>query len=142
MAKRRTRAKQGGGEREARASSVGLAVPDEGLPVIIIDLVPELTLADSQAVRELVRRQIEALAGRAFTILMDTRAVQSVEEGSLAQLQQVEMEAAGLGLERVAHVVRFPEMQERLAAIYRDLGYPNLYGTFTDRGAAFRFLHG
>jgi hypothetical protein len=124
------------------ASGVRLSVGEHGPAIIHIDLDSALTLVGCKQIRASVAEQVEALEGRPFAILMDTRNVTSVEDGALDELQGLEKDSAGLGLERVAHVVRFAELKGKLDEEYRQMGYPNLIGTFTDASAALIFLRG
>lgn len=127
---------------EQATGPVTLAIDENGPAVIQIDLAAELTLELSQQVRSDVQSRVSELSGRPFALLMDTRQVTKVEDGALQELEALEKDAAGQGLERIAHVVRFPEMKEKLAEQYQSLGYPDLIGTFTDTDEALQFLRG
>ena len=113
-----------------------------GLPVIAIELGPELTGDNVIPLVEGVTAQAAKLEGRPFTMLMDTRQVKKASEEALGALQSLEMELAGKGVERIAHVVRFKDMAAKLAKTYEEIGYPDLYGTFTELNPAHAFLAG
>lgn len=115
---------------------------NEGLAVISITLGAELTPDNLKAMVEGVIELADRFEGSPFTVMMDTRPVKKASREALDALQALEMELAGKGVERIAHLVRFPEMAPKLKKTYADLGYPDLYGTFTDVGPAHKFLEG
>ena len=122
--------------------AVRLIRSGDGPAVVDIDLAAQLDVAKAEQVARAVRAEVDALAGRPFMLLLDTRKVTQASGDALQLLQGLEMDLAGLGLERIAHVVRFAGMVDTLKKEYRELGYPDLIGTFTDREQAMAFLAG
>ncbi len=122
--------------------SLTLEQPGEGCPVLHIALGAALTPDNLGPLLDEVTARAAAFEGRPFAMMMDTRQVTSADQAALDKLQALEMELAGKGVERIAHVVRAPEMAAQLQKTYDELGYPDLYGTFTDPVPARTFLAG
>ncbi|MBL8918233.1 MAG: hypothetical protein JNJ54_05195 [Myxococcaceae bacterium] len=121
---------------------VKLEQQDAGLAFVSIRLEGDLTAAAANPVTAAVKAQVEKLAGRPFGMLFDLRDVTSCDDGGAGAMQQIEMSAAGTGLEVVAHLVKQKELVKAAREATKEVGAEKLYGTFDDESAARRFASG
>lgn len=89
-----------------------------------------------------VAARVEKLTGRPFGLLMDLRQVTACDDAGGLAMKQLEMGAAGKGLEVVAHLVKQKELVTSARAATKEVGAEKLYGTFDDESAARRFASG
>lgn len=122
--------------------TVKLEQQDAGLAFLNVKLEGDLTAGVATGVVTEVKSQVERLAGRPFGLLFDLRSVTSCDEGGATAMQQIEMNAAGQGLEVVAHLVKQKELVTAARAATREVGAEKLFGTFDDEVEARRFASG
>lgn len=122
--------------------TVKLEQQDAGLAFLSIKLEGDLTASAASPITADVKTQVERLEGRPFGMLFDLRNVTSCDDGGAGAMQQIEMSAAGSGLEVVAHLVKQKELVKAAREATKEVGAEKLYGTFDDETAARRFASG
>lgn len=115
---------------------------ESGLAFLNIRLEGDLTAAASAPIGADVAKRVESLEGRPFGLLFDLRAVTSCDDGGAGAMQQIEMGAAGKGLEVVAHLVKQQGLVGAAMKDSKEAGAEKFYGTFDDETAARRFASG
>lgn len=115
---------------------------EQGLAFINIRLEGDLTAAAAAPLGADVAKRVEDLEGRPFGLLFDLRAVTSCDDSGAGAMQQIELGAAGKGLEMVAHLVKQKELVTAAKQASKDAGAEKIYGTFDDETAARRFASG
>ena len=122
--------------------SVKLDQVDPGLAFLNVHLEGPLDAKTAATVASEVGLKIGALAGRPFGLLMDLRQVTACDDAGAGVMKDIEMGAAGKGLEVVAHLVKQKEILVEARAATLEVGAENMFGTFDDEAAARRFASG
>ena len=86
--------------------------------------------------------RILSLSGRPFGLLMDLRQVTACDDAGAGVMKNIELGAAGKGLEVVAHLVTQKDVVVQARAATREAGGEKMFGTFDDEVAARRFASG
>src|SRR5689334_14268530 len=96
--------------------SVKLDQVPPGIAFVNVHLEGPLDAKNAGAVATQVSTKVKALAGRPFGLLVDLRGVTSCDEAGAGVMKNVELGAAGKGLEVVAHLVKHPDLVREAGA--------------------------
>ena len=122
--------------------TVKLDQVDPGLAFLNVHLEGPLDAKTAQVVAADVTLRILSLSGRPFGLLMDLREVTACDDAGAGVMKNIEMGAAGKGLEVIAHLVKQKEVLVQARAATLEVGAENMFGTFDDEAAARRFASG
>ncbi|MBS1150252.1 MAG: hypothetical protein H6Q89_1950 [Myxococcaceae bacterium] len=122
--------------------TVKLDQVDPGLAFLNVHLEGPLDAKTAQTVATEVATRIDKLSGRPFGLLVDLRGVTGCDDAGAGVMKEIEMGAAGKGLEVVAHLVKQKEVVTQARAQTLEVGAENMFGTFDDEAAARRFASG
>jgi anti-anti-sigma regulatory factor len=122
--------------------TVKLDQVDPGLAFLNVHLEGPIDAKTAQTVAADVATRIDTLSGRPFGLLMDLRQVTACDDAGAGVMKDIEMGAAGKGLDVVAHLVKQKEVVVQARAATLEVGAENMFGTFDDEAAARRFASG
>ncbi len=89
-----------------------------------------------------VAARVDTLMGRPFGLLMDLRQVTACDDAGGAAMKQIELGAAGKGLEVIAHLVKQKELAAQANALAKEDNMQDMFKTFDDEAAARQFASG
>ena len=115
-------------------------IPGGGTPILQVRCGPRLKTSDVRRLSAELKLCVQGFAGRAFSLLLDTRRIKETTKEALELLKRLQKWALGRGMVRLAHVVRFPAMAGKLQASYRHRGLTAIIDAFTEVTRAQQFL--
>ncbi len=121
---------------------VKVELAERGWPFLNIHVEGELDVPRALKVASDVTDKLKRLIGRPFGMLIDVRKVIACDDDAASVMQNIEMNAAGLGLEAVAHLVKQKPLAQRAQAEVRAIGAQNIIGTFDNETRARHFASG
>lgn len=113
-----------------------------GIAFLNVHLEGPLDAKTAPGVASEVASKVEKMSGRPFGLLMDLRGVTACDDAGAGVMKDIEMGAAGKGLEVVAHLVKGKELLSQARAAMKELDAQDMFGTFDDEAAARRFASG
>lgn len=122
--------------------SVSVDRVDAGFPFLNIHVEGPLDVPRALIVATDVTAKLKPMLGHPFGLLIDVRQVTECDAEAASVMQGIEMNAAGLGLEKVAHLVAQSALAEQAQAEVKEVGAARLIGTFDDEEAARQFASG
>lgn len=115
---------------------------EPGMPFLNVHVEGPLDAPHALTVASDVSSQLKRLVGRPFGLLIDVRKVTSCDDAGASVMQNIEMNAAGLGLEAVAHLVKQKGLAQQAQTEIKDVGAEKLIGTFDNEAMARLFASG
>jgi|CXWL01.1.fsa_nt_gi anti-anti-sigma regulatory factor len=115
---------------------------EPGMPFLNVHVEGPLDAPHALTVAADVSSQLTRLVGRPFGLLIDVRKVTSCDAAAAGVMQNIEMSAAGLGLEAVAHLVKQKGLANQAQADIKDVGAEKIIGTFDNEAMARQFASG
>lgn len=115
-------------------------LPGGGVPVLQVRCGARLHTSDVKRLGAELKLCISGLSGRSFSLLLDTRSVRETTREALQLLKMLQKWALSRGMIKLAHVVRFPKMVDRLQENYHRRGLVSIMDAFTEIGSAHQFL--
>lgn len=122
--------------------AVKLDQVNPGIAFLNVHVEGALDAKTAGTLRTEVAAKVDGLQGRPFGLLVDLRAVTACDDAGAGVMKQMEMGAAGKGLEVVAHLVKQPELVKQANAAAREENMENTFKTFDDEAAARKFASG
>ena len=113
-----------------------------GIAFLNVHVEGPLDAKTASSVATEVAARVEKLTGRPFGLLMDLRAVTACDDAGAGAMKQLEMGAAGKGLEVIAHLVKQAELMKQANAASKEEQAEGFFKTFDDETAARRFASG
>lgn len=122
--------------------AVKLDQVNPGIAFLNVHVEGPLDAKTAATLRTEVAAKVDGMQGRPFGLLMDLRAVTACDDAGAGVMKQMEMGAAGKGVEVIAHLVKNPELVKQANAASREEQMEDSFKTFDDEAAARQFASG
>jgi anti-anti-sigma regulatory factor len=120
---------------------VQIQTTEDKATIVAVLLPVELTGEVARKARDEARQAFASLDETMFSLLIDLRSVDQVEESALARLRELEGAAGRTGrLARLCHLVKTQAQIQATTERLAKAGHSGLFRDFTDEAAALRYL--